>query len=112
MSEYLSQIVGVDTVQNIEKEFPRGKLIFGELVRKKASEFLVFFEAVPQCLHGKFIVLWYVDILDGLLFEEPLFFYEHLFEEVLVNLFERGQVILEVLVEIGVKVELRFQFPS
>ena len=90
----LLQVLGVERVEDIEKVVVVGHPVAGVNVLEVEHKGLVLLQVAPQVFDGELLEVGDVDVVDVLLLVEPLLVVENLFQEILVALPFRRNIIL------------------
>jgi len=85
MVKNLLEIIGLESVEYIEKVLSWWTSTVRVKIGKVLHKFTVLFEIRPQCLDRDFIIMWHRNVVDLLLLEQLLLLSHDKFEEVLVD---------------------------
>ena len=91
----LGEILWVQGVQDVEEILAGRALALWENGREEGTEVSIFFELGPERLDTELIVVWHRNVFDGSLLQQLLSAGEDILEEVLVDRFLIGQIILD-----------------
>ena len=94
MLQNLLQVLGVERVEDVEKVVVVGHPIAGVNVLEVEHKLLVLLQVAPQVFDGELLEVGDVDVVDVLLLVEPLLVVENLFQEILIALALRRNIIL------------------